>query len=217
MAVSTQHNSVWQDLAQRVSENNDAGAAVPDSLADEFVVQVRRICAVYVKLNLPPGDAEDLTQHIVLKLWQALPSFRGERAGGSLYCFVQKAVLNAVKTYWDRKRRHPEIPASQIVQEVEEEGAGVSEVLERGEPIGVPPATPEEVLVAEDLRRRLLAALAGLPERQRQAFLLQHVSGLSFQRVGVVLGVSEDAAKMASARAAKVLREAYDGYERGSG
>jgi RNA polymerase sigma factor (sigma-70 family) len=55
--------------------------------------------------------------------------------------------------------------------------------------------------------RALLAQVAQLPERQREAIGLRH-SGLSFDEVGRLMGCSEDAAKMLYHRALKALKEA---------
>src|SRR5690348_4165943 len=55
--------------------------------------------------------------------------------------------------------------------------------------------------------RALLAQVAQLPERQRDAISMRH-SGLSFAEVGQLLGCSEDAAKMLYHRALRALKEA---------
>ena len=60
--------------------------------------------------------------------------------------------------------------------------------------------------------RALLAHVAGLPERQRNAISLRH-SGLSFEEVGHLMSCSEDAAKMLYHRALKTLRDAVAGPE----
>jgi DNA-directed RNA polymerase specialized sigma24 family protein len=54
--------------------------------------------------------------------------------------------------------------------------------------------------------RALMAHVARLPERQREAISLRH-SGLSFEEVGTLMSCTEDAAKMLYHRALKALRE----------
>jgi RNA polymerase sigma-70 factor (ECF subfamily) len=61
-----------------------------------------------------------------------------------------------------------------------------------------------ESLATRDLVTR---ALAKLPVDRREAVLLHHVEGLSFQEVGAVLGVTTMAAKLRSHRAMGQLRE----------
>src|SRR5207302_684334 len=65
----------------------------------------------------------------------------------------------------------------------------------------------------EDVYRDLLAHVAQLSERQRDAISLRH-SGLSFEEVGTLMSCSEDAAKMLYHRALKALRDAVAGEAR---
>jgi RNA polymerase sigma-70 factor (ECF subfamily) len=67
---------------------------------------------------------------------------------------------------------------------------------------------PAEALV--DMKRsaeRLLAALARLPEPQREAFLLQQEGELSLEEIGAVTGVSRETAKSRLRYALAKLRE----------
>lgn len=69
-------------------------------------------------------------------------------------------------------------------------------------------ATQERVLVARDATGRLEQALAGLPDRQRQALVLFHFEGLSQIEVGAALGVSDEAVESLLARARRGLKTA---------
>jgi len=72
-----------------------------------------------------------------------------------------------------------------------------------------PAAVEDPALVATERiqYQELLVLAERLPERQREAISLRH-SGPSFQEVGVLLGSSEDAAKMLYHRALRALRAA---------
>ncbi len=67
----------------------------------------------------------------------------------------------------------------------------------------VPVAPEVESLADRDAVRRALARIA--PDR-REAILLHHVAGLSFQEVGAVLGVTAGAAKVRAHRGVVELR-----------
>ena len=54
---------------------------------------------------------------------------------------------------------------------------------------------PDRVVIALDELRRLQAAVDRLPERCREAFLLQQVEGLARQEIAARMGVSEDTIK----------------------
>jgi RNA polymerase sigma-70 factor (ECF subfamily) len=76
-----------------------------------------------------------------------------------------------------------------------------------------PAATPA-VLALEP--RDLAAALARLPAGRREAWVLHHVHGLSFQQIAARFRIGVGAAKLRSSRAMRALREAL-GVDPGAG
>jgi RNA polymerase sigma-70 factor (ECF subfamily) len=69
---------------------------------------------------------------------------------------------------------------------------------------------PEPDLEQSELRRTLRGALADLPEGHREAFLLKHLQGLTYDEIAERLGTSTSAAKMRVHRSREMLREALD-------
>jgi len=67
---------------------------------------------------------------------------------------------------------------------------------------------PGEELEQAEIRRAVENALARLPERQREAFLLRHVENLSYEEMAVLLDAGISALKMRVMRARAVLQEA---------
>jgi RNA polymerase sigma-70 factor, ECF subfamily len=70
----------------------------------------------------------------------------------------------------------------------DESGAAVVELADHGE-------NPESELSSLQLRERLHAALAKLPDEQRDAFLLQHEGGLSLADIAQLTGVALETVK----------------------
>ena len=83
---------------------------------------------------------------------------------------------------------------------------------EDGAPAIDPPAGPEadphEVAVAVQTRDRFAAALAALPQVQREAFLLHAEGDLTVPEIAAATGTNEEAAKSRLRYAMKKLREA---------
>ena len=69
-----------------------------------------------------------------------------------------------------------------------------------------PGATPAMRAESTDLRQRLNAALAGLPERQRLAVVLFEVEGYAHAEIGMVLGIPEGTARSEVFHARRKLR-----------
>jgi len=65
---------------------------------------------------------------------------------------------------------------------------------------------PQAQLHAEDLRAAMESALAKLPARQREAFLLRNLEGLDVAGTAAAMGCSEGSAKTHYFRALQALR-----------
>jgi RNA polymerase sigma-70 factor, ECF subfamily len=72
---------------------------------------------------------------------------------------------------------------------------------------------PERQLEQAELRRSLASALAALPAPQREAFLLKHVDGLSYEEMAELLGASVSALKMRVMRAREAMQVLLSGSE----
>ncbi len=66
---------------------------------------------------------------------------------------------------------------------------------------------PESEAYSQDLMLRIDAAMAKLPARQRQVFLLREKNGMSIKQTAEVLGCSENSIKQHHFRAMRALRE----------
>jgi RNA polymerase sigma-70 factor (ECF subfamily) len=70
-----------------------------------------------------------------------------------------------------------------------------------------PECSPSAGLERREALERMRAALAGLPERDREVLLLRHLEQLSVREMASVLGVSEGAVKVRHVRALWRLRQ----------
>ncbi|GMV07279.1 MAG: RNA polymerase ECF-type sigma factor [Gemmatimonadota bacterium] len=145
-----------------------------------------RIAGIYA------GDAaarEDLYQEILVALWKALPTFRGE---SSIRTFISRVGHNRGATHrlvatrrW--RREAPLIPG----------GPGSSEPA-RG-------TSPLAYAEAKDRGARLRAAVATLPEPLAQVTSLR-LEGFSAKEIGTILGLSTNNVEVRLHRSRKQLR-----------
>lgn len=137
-------------------------------------------------------DAEDVTQDTMLRLWQHAARWEPQRAQFTtwLYRIAHNQCI-------DRLRRR------QVRGHEAHDGAELDALPDqrRG-------ATPDERTADDARARRLDAALAALPERQRSALVLSFYQGFSAQKAAAVLDVSVEALESLLARARRTLRSA---------
>ena len=119
-------------------------------------------------------DARDLCQETFLKAYRALGTFKGEARFSS---WLYQIAVNLCR---DRMRRRKGKTMVSI-GDLEEEGMGLV-----GAP-GRPSAL--DLVEASDLKRAVAAAVAALPEAQREIIVLKEYQELTFVEIAEVLGV----------------------------
>lgn len=119
-------------------------------------------------------EALDLAQETFIKVWRALPGFRGESA---FYTWLYRIAVNTAKNYLESASRRPlSVDADLEVLEQLEGGTRLREL-----------ATPEDYLCESELAQALRTAIAELPEDFRSVFSLRELEGLSYEEIAQVM------------------------------
>jgi RNA polymerase sigma-70 factor (ECF subfamily) len=139
-------------------------------------------------------EALDLSQEVFLRVFRTLPRFRGQ---SSLRTWIYRIVVNQASNrqrWWRRRHR-----SSQVALEIH--------TATHGEPADARPSVrPDSVLQQREVAGRVWAALDQLPFDQRAAIVLREIDGLSYDEIGVTLGVAVGTVKSRLARARATLR-----------
>ena len=143
-----------------------------------YRAHVGRIFALCRRMQ--PGEAEELTQRVFVRAWEKLPAFRGRSAFGT---WLHRLAVNVVLT----ERRSAARREARVV------------LAEAPAPQPVGP-----LAAGMDLER----AIAGLPERARQVFVLHDIEGYRHAEIAALMGTAEGTAKAQLHRARRLLREA---------
>lgn len=144
-----------------------------------------RVLTLAARLLNDPTEAEDVAQETFVRAWRQAPRWRPGQARFDTW--LHTVALNLCR---DRLRRRREVTAAEP-PERPDPGAGA-----------------EAGLIARERQARVAAALAELPERQREAVVLRTYQGLSQVDAAAALGVSVEAVESLVARARRALRVA---------
>jgi len=154
----------------------------------------RPLFALAYRITNNEADAEDVVQESFVRAFRGLPSYDG-RSG--FQAWISRIASNySLDLLAARKRRNWE----QIDGDGEHSGALVSM------PAGG--ASPERLALNSQLRRHVEAALGGLTDLERTAFVLRHFEGLSLEEIGGSLGISLNSVKQGVFRAVQKMRTA---------
>lgn len=177
--------TIDEDLVQRaLRAEPEATAALLAQLRPGLV----RYCRA--KLGRVGGaytTADDVAQEVCLALLRALPRYRDQ--GRPFTAFVYAIAAHKVTD----------------AQRAAIRDAGTAPVERLAEHPDAAPG-PEQHAVSTDLARRLSGLLARLPEQQREIVVLRVAAGLSAEEVGVIVGMSAPAVRVAQSRALARLR-----------
>jgi RNA polymerase sigma-70 factor (ECF subfamily) len=136
-------------------------------------------------------DAEDLSQEVWLKAYQALRSFRSD---SSFYTWLRRITINAFLNHRRASffRRRGQTTAVRLVQI-------------DSEPLETRSVSPENIY-NKLLFESVLEALAELTPSQRLAFLLRHYEGMSYDEIANAMNCSSGTVKKGVSRAIVKLR-----------
>ncbi|HKI03051.1 MAG TPA: sigma-70 family RNA polymerase sigma factor [Thermoanaerobaculia bacterium] len=189
MGVATVYPTVHHDVAldvELVERHRCGDIQAFDEVYARFGEMVYNLA---LRLSGNREEAADLTQEIFLRIYRHLGSFGGR---STLKTWVFRIAINHCR---DRLSRH--IPSMQSIDAGFEEG---------GVPIADPGRGPEELAVAADEGRRVMAGLGRIPQVFREAVVLRDLEGLSYEEIAEVLGVRVGTVRSRIARGREQLR-----------
>lgn len=153
--------------------------------------------------GLPPEGAEDLTQDILLKLFQQLPRYSHDAERGPFRAWLKTVVNNALTDFWRRQRRRPEGDC-----------VGGTAYLERLDGLAHPEAAEELSSAIEDEARTVAAEVlervrAKVKETTWQAFYQMMVEQRPAAKVAETLNLSIATVYKANYRVKQLLLQEY--------
>lgn len=120
------------------------------------------------------ADADDVLQNTLVKAYRGLHNYRGD---SKLYTWLYRIASNESINWLEKRRRRLAITSDQ-------QSDWVYETLKA-----------EPYFEGEEAQRKLHAAIAGLPDKQKLVFNLRYFDELPYQEMSDILGTSVGALK----------------------
>ncbi len=162
-----------------------AGVKAGDPKAERALYEAQ-VDGVYRLAYRMTGDedlARDFTQDTFVRVFERIAQFRGEAALSTwIRAVAMTVILNGLRKVKRLRQRET--------------------VLEAAAGVGTSAATAEP-----DLKSRLRAAVAALPEKYRAVFVMHDVEGYTHEEIGATLKMPTGTSKAQLSRARAKLRE----------
>lgn len=129
-------------------------------------------------------QAEDIVQEAYIKLWNNCAKVIFEKAKSFLYTVANNHFLN-------------EVAHKKVVLEYQKKSTTSNSTNE----------TPQFILEEEEFHTKLKKAIADLPEKQREVFLLSRIDKKKYSEIADITGVSVKAIEKRMSKALVILKE----------
>lgn len=184
-------------LVRRV-QRGDKGAF--DALVLKYQHKIVKLVMRYVR---NPAEAEDIAQEAFIKAYRALPHFRGDSA---FYTWLYRIAINTAKNAVVSRDRSPveyDLDRGNTDESYDMQGR-----MKDSE-------TPEGLVLTDEIRSTVNAAIDSLPEDLRTAIVLRELEGLSYEEIAEAMACPVGTVRSRIFRAREAidrrLREVFEG------
>ena len=156
-----------------------AAANGDQSAFSELVTEYERLVYNTVKSKvLSAEDAMDISQEVFIKIWKALPNWRGECKFAT---WVYKVCINASLDFLRRAPEKTESLSGRPDDDGDERPLDIADDSVQ--------ASPERRLEQSETTMAVRRAIAKLPEDQRQIVILRDIDGYSYDEIADMLSL----------------------------
>jgi len=153
-----------QALVERVQQGDKQAF---DVLVLKYQNKIIQLIYRYVH---DPDEARDVAQEAFIKAYKAIGRFRGDSA---FYTWIYRIAINTAKNHLVASSRRP--PKGDIDAQDAEQYEGAMGLKEY--------ATPERLLLKDEIQAAIATAIDELPDDLRTAIILRELEGLSYEEI----------------------------------
>ncbi len=158
-----------QQLVERVQQGDKKAFEL---LVAKYQRKLMRLLSRFIR---DAGEVEDVAQEAFIKVYRALPSFRGESA---FYTWLYRIGINTAKNHLIAQGRKAPTTTEFDHEEAEsfEDATHLHDIH-----------TPESELLSKEIVTTVNRVVASLPEELRTAITLREMEGLSYEDIALAM------------------------------
>lgn len=168
----------------KAGQQERAFREIVDSYSERLYWHVRRFLCSH-------EDTDDLLQDIFIKIWSALPSFRGD---SQLYTWLYRIATNETLNFLNKQKVRSALQFESLSSKLEEK------------------IDEDPWFNGDSMQRLLMKAIQKLPEKQRLVFTMRWFDDLSYEDISEILNTSVGALKASYHFATKKIKSFLEKY-----
>ena len=134
-------------------------------------------------------DADDILQEVFVKVWKALPGFRGD---SSVNTWLWRIATNEALSFLRKQKVRAALRFSSLDAEAER-------VLDS-----------DPWFDGDEAQRRLAVAVAKLPDKQRAVFCMRYFEEMPYEEISAITGTSVGALKASYHQATEMIKASVE-------
>jgi RNA polymerase sigma-70 factor (ECF subfamily) len=182
--TSDRQRAIDDDLLARAMKGD---AEAFGDLYERHMMSIYRY--VYYRIG-EVREAEDLTETVFIKVWQALPGFKLGKA--SFKTWIYRVAQNALVDHYRTHKEELELPEDASLQSSSPQ--------------------PEEEVIAMERSEQIGKALRKLNPQHQEILTLRFINEMSHEEAAQVMGKSVGAMRVLQYRALKALQEQLEQF-----
>lgn len=168
----------------KAGQQERAFREIVDSYSERLYWHVRRFLCSH-------EDTDDLLQDIFIKIWSALPSFRGD---SQLYTWLYRIATNETLNFLNKQKVRSALQFESLSSKMEEK------------------IDEDPWFNGDSMQRLLMKAIQKLPEKQRLVFTMRWFDDLSYEDISEILNTSVGALKASYHFATEKIKSFLEKY-----
>lgn len=174
--------AVEYNESELITQAQGGNAMAFEQLVTQYDRQILSIALHYVGNT---EDARDIYQEVFLRVYRALPGFRGD---SKFSTWLHKIATNVCLTHRQRSRRRRHESIDQGFETQDGESLTLAETL-------AAPSQTDRGARDTEISEQLEAALEKLSPQQRMVFTLRHHKGYKLKEIAVLMECAEGTVK----------------------
>jgi len=176
-----------EDLVQKIKDGDQDAF---DQLIHRYEGKIYSVAYRFMGNH---ADAGDLAQDTFIRMYQALPGFRGD---SSFATWLYRIAANACRDELRKRQRRRSVSMDEMIE---------------ASPANIPAAageySPEETVQRHETQRQVQECLNRLSDDHRLILVMREIQGLSYEEISGMLDCSLGTVKSRISRARNALKE----------